>query len=137
MSKLPFRPKVAGKIAFFFGPIAGAMVTVVNLRRLGFPVKAMHVLRWTLLGSLLLAIIIMVIPDALGRVVGIGAEIAFYAIYPGLQSKEFDEWEVAHPGIEPRNGWTALGWGFAGLALFLAIAVGVAIVIAIVFPSLA
>ena len=39
MLKPPFRPNVAGRIAFFFSPIAGALVSVSSLRRMGYPVK--------------------------------------------------------------------------------------------------
>jgi hypothetical protein len=136
MPKAPYRPKVAGKIAFFFGPVAGALVSVVNLRRFGYPLKARRVLRWTLLGAAALMIVFMLIPDILGRAVGLGAEIAFYMIYPGLQAKEFDEWQSAHPDIEPLNGWKALGWGFAGLALLILIGLVEVVALSLLFPSL-
>lgn len=38
-SKAPWRPKIAGRIAFFFGPVAGALVVVISLRRMGYPQK--------------------------------------------------------------------------------------------------
>jgi len=38
-SKAPWRPKVAGRIAFFFGPVAGALVVAISLRRMGVPTK--------------------------------------------------------------------------------------------------
>jgi hypothetical protein len=131
-----FRPKVAGKIAFFFGPVAGALVSVINLRRTGYPLKAKRVLLWTLVGAAGLAAIIIVIPDVLGRVVGLGAEIAFYKIYPGLQEKEFEAWQSANPDLQPLNGWKALGWGFAGLAIFVAIFFAVAVPLFLLFPKL-
>ena len=136
MSKAPFRPKVAGKIAFFFGPVAGALVTVINLRRTGYPLKAKRVLLWTLVGAAVLAAILVVIPNIFGRVVGLAAEFAFYKIYPDLQEKEFDGWQSANPDIQPLNGWKALGWGFAGLVIFLAIFFVVAFPFFLLFPSL-
>ncbi len=136
MLKPPYRPKVAGKIAFFFGPVAGALVSVINLRRFGSPLKATRVLRWTLLGAVALAALLIIIPDFLGRLVGLGAEIAFYMIYPGLQEREFDEWQAAHPEIEPLNGWKALGWGVLGLVIFGIIIVLVGIVLSLLLPSL-
>jgi hypothetical protein len=136
MLRAPYRPKVAGKIAFFFGPVAGELVSVVNLRRFGYPLKARRVLRWTLLGAAALIIVFILIPDILGQVVGLGAELAFYKIYPRLQGKEFDEWQSAHPDIEPLSGWRALGWGFAGLALFILIGVVEVVALSLLFPSL-
>jgi hypothetical protein len=136
MRKAPFRPKVAGKIAFLFGPVAGALVSVINLRRTGYPLKAKRVLLWTLVGTVVFAAILILIPDALGRIVGIGAEIAFYKIYPGLQEREFDEWQSANPDLQPLNGWNAIGWGFAGMVIFLAIDFAVGIPLFLLFPSL-
>jgi hypothetical protein len=90
MTKAPFRPKVAGRIAFFFGPLAGALISVINLRRFGYPVKAKRVFFWTLVGAAALAVIFLLIPDVLGRVVGLAAEIAFYQVYPRLQEKSLE-----------------------------------------------
>jgi hypothetical protein len=135
MTKAPFRPKVAGRIAFFFGPVAGALISVINLRRFGYPLKAKRVFSWTLVGTGVLAVVFLLIPDVLGRVVGIAAEIAFYQVYPRLQEKEFGEWQMAHPDIEPLSGWKAIGWGFAGLLLFLVVFVAVGFPLSILFPS--
>jgi len=76
-SKAPWRPKVAGRIAFFFGPVAGALVVVVSLRRMGHPQSAKKVLLLALGMAAAEAVIIFFIPDALARLVGFGAEIAF------------------------------------------------------------
>jgi hypothetical protein len=45
MPKSPFEPKLAGRIDFFFGPIAGALVSVVSLRRSGHPLRSGKILR--------------------------------------------------------------------------------------------
>jgi hypothetical protein len=119
MHKPPFRPGVAGRIAFFFGPIAGALVSVISLRRMGYPVKAKRVFLWTLVAASILAIALILTPDIFGRVIGFAAEIAFYMILPRLQENEFAEWQAIHIDPEPSNGWNAVGWGFAGLILFL------------------
>jgi hypothetical protein len=68
MLKPPYGPKVAGRMAFFFGPIAGALVTVVNLRRTGHPVKAKRIFLWTLLATAVLGAILILLPDLLGPV---------------------------------------------------------------------
>jgi hypothetical protein len=136
LPRLPYRPKVAGKIAFFFGPVAGALVSVINLRRFGYPLKAKRILLWTLLAAAVLSVVFIVTPDILGRFIGLGAEIAFYKVYPPLQEKEFDEWQSAHSDLAPMNGWKALGWGFAGLGLFFVIFMAVAFALGMIFPSL-
>jgi hypothetical protein len=136
MSKAPFRPKVTGKIAFFFGPVASALVSVINLRPTGHPLKAKRVLLRTLGGAGVLAATLVVIPDVLGCAVGLGAEIAFYKIYPGLRERQFEGWQAANPDIQPLNGWKAIGWGFVGLVIFLAIISAVAFPLFLLFPSL-
>jgi hypothetical protein len=42
--KPPWRPKVAGRIAFFFGPVAGALVVASSLRRMGYQQRAKKVM---------------------------------------------------------------------------------------------
>ncbi|MGB7622631.1 MAG: hypothetical protein WBN92_09810, partial [Terriglobia bacterium] len=74
MLKPPFRPKVAGRIAFFFSPIAGALVSVISLRRMGHPLKARRIFLWTLLAAVILAVVIILTPDIFGRVIGLAAE---------------------------------------------------------------
>jgi hypothetical protein len=136
MGKPPFEPKVAGRIAFFFGPIAGALVSVISLRRAGYPLRSGKILRWTLLVSAAMALVLVILPDALGRLFGLAAEITFYSVYPRLQQKEFYEWQGAHPEILPSNGWGAIGWGVLGVALFFVVAMAVIIPLMILFPSL-
>jgi hypothetical protein len=120
-SKAPWRPKVAGRIAFFFGPVAGALVVVVSLRRMGYPQSARKVLLLALGMAASEAVIIFFIPDALSRLVGFGAEIAFLLIFPVFMENEFSEWQAAHPSAIPSNGWRAIGWGLVGTAVLLVI----------------
>jgi hypothetical protein len=135
MLKPPYGPKVAGRMAFFFGPIAGALVTVVNLRRTGHPVKAKRIFLWTLLATAVLGAILILLPDLLGRLAGLAAEIAFYCVYPPLQENEFNEWQAEHPEVPPSNGWKALGWGLLGIVLFLLVCFLVSLPIALIFPN--
>ena len=124
----PFRPGVAGRMAFFFGPIAGAFVASINLRRMGQPDKASKVRSYTFLIAVIFGIVILVIPDVLGRLLGLGGEIASYAIFPRIQDESFNEWQRTNPGIEPSSGWKAIGWGLIGLLIFMAILIVLAIV---------
>src|SRR6185437_15006145 len=50
-AKAPWRPKVAGIIAFFFGPMAGALVVVSSLRRMGHQDRAKRVMLLALAGA--------------------------------------------------------------------------------------
>ena len=116
-SKAPWRPKVAGRIAFFFGPVAGALIVVVSLRRMGQQQSAKKVLLLALGVAALEAVIIFFIPDVLSRLVGFGAEIAFLLIFPVFMEKEFSEWQATHPSTAPSNGWSAIWWGLVGTAV--------------------
>ncbi len=129
MSKPPFRPKAAGTIGFFFSFIAGAVVSVISLRRMGHSQKAKRILWITMLGAVPLATILMLIPAAFGRFFGIGLEVASLLIFPKIQDQEFSQWQAAHPEVVPSSGWKALGWGFAGLAAFFAIAMAMGILL--------
>ena len=132
----PFEPAVAGRIAFFFGPIAGALVSVISLRRTGHPVRARQVLRWTIAVAAVMSLVLILLPDGLGRLFGFVAEITFYSVYPKLQKDEFAIWQTANPGVEPSNGWKALGWGFLGLLLFFVVGLLILIPLATFFPEL-
>jgi hypothetical protein len=120
-SKAPWRPKIAGRIAFFFGPVAGALVVVISLRRMGYPQSAKKVLLLALGMAAAEGVLIFFIPDALSRLVSFGAEIGFLLIFPVFMEKEFSEWQATHPGAMPSNGWKAIGWGLVGTAVLVVI----------------
>jgi hypothetical protein len=119
--KAPWRPKVAGRIAFFFGPVAGALIVAISLRRMGYQQTAKRVMLLALGTAAVLAVILFFIPDALSRLVGFGAEIAFLLIFPVFMENDFNEWQAAHPTATPSNGWNSIGWGFVGIAMFVVI----------------
>jgi hypothetical protein len=129
MPKPPFRPRAAGTIGFFFSIVAGALVSVISLRRMGYAQKAKKVLWVTLLGSAVAATILILIPDALGRPVGLGLEGVWFVIFPKIQNQEFTQWQAAHPDVTPSSGWKAIGWGFLGVAVFFLIGVLMAILL--------
>jgi hypothetical protein len=119
--KTPWRPKTAGRIAFFFGPIAGAQIVAISLRRMGHQQTAKKVIFLALGMSAAEAVLLFFIPDAASRLVGFGAEIAFLLIFPVFMENAFTEWEASHPTAKPSSGWNAVGWGLAGSIVFLAI----------------
>jgi hypothetical protein len=123
--KPPFTPKAAGWIAFFFGPLGGALVSAISLRRMRHPEKARKVTTIAVLAATLVALVLMLIPESLTRVVGLGAEAAFYVIFPKIQESEFAAWQMANATILPSSGWKAIGWGVMGLILFVLIAIAV------------
>ena len=116
--KPPYRPAVSGKIGFFFGPPAAAMVLYVNLRRMGHADKAKRIMSRTLLAAIPIGIILMRVPDPFGKFVGLGIEIATALIFPPLQQAEFAAWQAANPDVRPSNGWRAIGLGLLGLLGF-------------------
>lgn len=127
--KPPFRPQVAGRIGFFFGIVAGALVSIISLRRMGHSEKAKKVLWITVLSAAFIAIIVLLMPDATGRLFGLGLEVAWYFVFPKIQDREFQRWQASHLDIEPTSGWKALGWGFLGSVLFLATIIVVAVIL--------
>ena len=133
-SKPPWRPKVAGVIAFFFGPIAGALVVAVSLRRMGYQDRAKKVMFLALGLTVLEGAMLFFLPGALP---GFAAEIAFLLFFPVLMEREFRKWQVAHPDAKPSGGWSAIGWGLVGIVLFLAIVILVLEGLSALLPGLA
>jgi hypothetical protein len=123
MPKPPFRPGAAGTIGFFFSIVAGALVSVISLRRMGHSQKAKKVLWITVLAAIVIAIILLLIPVRLSRLVALGLEAVWYFGFPKIQDQEFRQWQANHPDVPPSSGWKALGWAFAGMAMFFAIAI--------------
>ena len=126
-TKPPWKPRVSGRMAFWLGPLAGGIVAFINLRRLGARRKANLTLLSTV-ATLILALVILiyVIPYYLlflGKFIGLGIEVAGFKIFPSIQSKDFETWQVNHPGATTANGWKAIGWGILGLLSFLALIV--------------
>jgi hypothetical protein len=133
--KAPWRPRAAGRIAFFFGPIAGAFVSSISLRRMGYPEKAQKVRLLTLCGSVALLTIFFFIPDAWSRPLGLGTEAAFFAIFPLIQDKEFEAWEAANKDRSPSSGWNAIGYGFLGLLLYFLVGVVLFVLLGMMLPG--
>lgn len=121
LSAPPFRPRAIGRLTFFFGPLAGAFVSAVSLRRMGYKEKAVKVIRYTFLISIGVAIILALIPEGIGQISGLGLEIGFYVIFPKIIYREFEEWQATHPEIKPSSGWRAIGWGLLGIFLYLVV----------------
>jgi len=118
----PWGPKAVGLIALFFGPIAGAWVVATSLRRMGHQQSAGKFVPLALVvAAVECAILAIWIPLPLNPFVGLGAEFTFLFIFPAFMKKQFSEWQAAHPGAVPSNGWNAIGRGLLGALAFVAI----------------
>jgi hypothetical protein len=133
--KPPWRPKTTGRIAFFFGPIAGALLVAISLRRMGYQQGAKKVIILALTVAVAESALLFFVPEAVSRLVGFGAEIAFLLIFPVLMEKEFMDWQVAHPSARPSSGWKAIGWGIVGTVSFFLIAFVVFMVLGALLPA--
>ena len=102
---------------------------------MGHQEKAKKVLWSSALAFVPLTIILFFIPELLSRVIGLGIEAAFCAIFPVIQGREFAEWEATHAEAVPNSGWRAIGWGLLGLLLFLVIVFPVLIILTMIFPA--
>jgi hypothetical protein len=131
----PWRPKAAGRVAFFFGPVAGALVVAISLRRMGYEQIARKVTLLALGVTIAEVSILLFIPEFLVRFVALGAHVAFLLIFPVLMEKEFSEWQSTHPNAMPSNGWNAIGWGLVGTVLYFVIAFLVFLGLSALLPS--
>jgi len=131
----PWRPKAAGRIAFFFGPVAGALVVAISLRRMGYEQIAKKVVLLALGVTAAEVGILLLIPELLSRFVAFGAHVVFLFIFPVLIEKEFGEWQATHPNAMPSNGWNAIGWGLIGNVLYFVIAFLVLLGLSALLPS--
>jgi hypothetical protein len=125
-SKLPWRPKAAGYVALFLGPMAGALVAAASLRRMGQAEKA----KKTVLYSILLCIAFLVPfllgipPDApIKKIILLAVEGAGYSVFPSILREDCVKWKSAHPGLKPRNDWATAGWGILGAIMYIGLAV--------------
>jgi len=133
--KPPWRPKTAGRIAFFLGPFAGALIVTMSLRRMGQPQAARKAMLFALGLATIMGVILFFVPDAVGRVVGLGVEAASLLFFPGLMEKEFIAWQAAHPASTPANGWLAIGWGLIGAPMLFVVLFLVFLPLMLLFPG--
>jgi hypothetical protein len=81
------------------------------------------------------AAILSFVPDGVGRLIGLAGHIAFLLFFPPFMEGEFKGWQASHVGVEPANGWKALGWAIAGAVALFAIALILEMGLSFVFPG--
>jgi hypothetical protein len=115
----PWPPLAATWATLFLGPLAGALVTAANLRRLDRPDKALFALV-TGLGTLGLLGAAWLSGEGAGER-GLGAYLLLslgnIGLYLYLQQPDFAAWVRAHPRDLPAPLWTAASWALIGFAV--------------------
>ena len=134
--KPPWRPRAAGRIAFFFGPVAGALIASISLRRMGFLDRSKKALRISFGIAVGEGVILFFLPNGFTGIFGLVTEIIFLLTFPKLMEHEFAEWQSVHPDVIPSSGWNAIGWGILGSLLFIVVAVAVMTILAVVLGLL-
>jgi hypothetical protein len=120
----PWRPKVAGYAGLLLGPMAGALVAAVSLRRMGQLEKAQKTVFYTLLLCMaFLIVFILGIPsDApIKKFILLAVAGAGYSVFPSVIREDYVKWRAANPAGKPRNDWAAIGWGLLGALIYFAI----------------
>ena len=104
-------------MTILFGPLAGAIVTALTLKRLDEARKGL----WTLvLGALASLVVTYVAYHATWQgaiVLGVIVQIGAALLYLHLQSDPFENWELRFATARARNEWSALGWAVLGLVV--------------------
>ncbi len=115
----PWSPLAATWATIFLGPLAGALVTAVNLRRLARPDKALFALVTGLVSLGLLGAIWI---SGLG--VGDRGLLTYLLLSAGniglylyLQQADFATWVRTHPRDVPVTPWAAASWALIGFAV--------------------
>jgi hypothetical protein len=125
-NKPPWRPKVAGYVALFLGPIAGAFVVAASFRKMGQPQKAQQTVLYTLLlcVAFLIPFLLGIPADApIKKIILLAVEGAGYSVFPSIIRQDYVNWRASNPGVKPRNDYTSIGWGVLGALTYFAIAV--------------
>lgn len=122
----PWKPMVAGVMGLLLGPIAAAIVTFINLKRLDRHKKANWVLALSIAGGIILFYGLFFLPELQSESLGkfIGNFISPF-LYPFIQKDDFEEWKAKHPEATANRGVRSIGWGFIGLLLNLVIVFGI------------
>jgi len=123
--KPPWRPKVAGYVAFLLGPMAGALVAAASFRRMGQTRKARQTILYTLFAcTVFMSLFLLGLPDKapIKPIILMAVEGAGFSIFPSIVRGEYVKWKRENPGAKPRNDYASIGWGLLGFFLYVALA---------------
>lgn len=124
----PWSPRVIGANGLLFGPIAAALITYFNFKRMGQPNKAKWTIILTIIGTTLFIIFALMSQnrryDDFMRLL---SQFASLLLYPAVQLEDFNKWKLK--GRAPYNGWKSLGWGILGVIAFFALTMIVTLVL--------
>jgi hypothetical protein len=131
----PWMPKTAGRIAFWLGPMTGAMIVADSLRRMGHKERAKKVMLLASMAAVIEAVVIFFVSEGVARLVGFAGEIGFLLFFPPFMEKEFEEWRGANPGLAPADGWKAMKWFVPGVIMLVGIFIATFVILKLVLPQ--
>jgi hypothetical protein len=133
----PWHPLTSGWSTLFLLPLAGALVTAVNLLRLGRADKAAF--------AALTGITSTVIVLGLGSAGPAGANRTFLillilslgdtGLFLYLQGADYRAWAADHPDSGPASGWLAAIWALLGFMLMIVLWVAWAVLLDLTGPA--
>lgn len=106
-------------MAFFctllFGPVAGVLITHLNLKRLGMTGRSRTILWGGVLGAALftIACVRAVPPSYFTYMLTISWGYYLYAV----QEPACRQWKSEYPDYSYRSGWSVVGWGVLGAVI--------------------
>ncbi|HVR41130.1 MAG TPA: hypothetical protein VMU84_18700 [Thermoanaerobaculia bacterium] len=132
-------PAAPPRVVRIWSPLAVGVYTLF----LGYPAGILLAVRtWILLGTrnrirphvfsaLALTVLLMLLSDRIGRIIGIVAGIAIFSYLKELLKSDVVDFRNAHPDavLEFRPWYTALGWVLLALLFVIMIAVTMEIIV--------
>jgi hypothetical protein len=117
--------RLQATLRYFRGPWQAHWSRRPNLRRMGQKQRAQQTLFYTLL--LCIAFLVPFLPTIpagapIKKLILFAVEGAGYTVFPSLVREDYVKGKAAHPGVKPRSGLSAIGWGVLGLPVYVALA---------------
>ncbi len=118
----PWKARVVGEAALLFGPLAGTLVTALNLRRAGARSKGWWTLALGVAATVLIAAIVFQASAESAVVAVLVAQLCATAVFLHLERDALENWERRYPAWTARGEASAVGWALLGLAGFFLLA---------------
>ncbi len=132
----PWHPFTTIWVTLFLLPLAGALVTMVNLVRLGQVGKALFALITGLGSTLLIFGLWTAGPGGANRVLPLVLILSLgdVGLYLSLQWPDYRAWRQAQAPIPGADPWIAAAWGLLGFVAFVILWVLWAVLWAVLTP---